>query len=300
MEVACGQCLGCRCDRRLMWAIRVCQEAFVHECDNGNSWVTLTYRSRDKCTPEQLRLKHHVPMDLSLDKSHFQNFIKRLRKQTYKYFACVIDGEHKNICINPIRYFYCGEYGDENLRPHYHACLFNVTFDDTTIYETDDGITTFVSPTLQALWPYGFSTIGELNYDTAAYTAGYCLKKITGSAAADHYLRSDSDGVASWVLPEYCNMSLKPGIGVQYFEQFMHEIFPSDEICVPGKGIVQSVPRYYQTLLERSNPEILELVKTKRDQWIKKNRDQFTPERLKAKYDVQKAKLGFNPNRRKL
>ncbi len=203
MEVACGQCLGCRSDRTLMWAMRLIHESTLYEDSFGSCFVTLTYRSRSECTAEQLKNGYYVPDDYSLVKSHFQKFIRRLRK---KY------PDRK------IRYFHCGEYGDETLRPHYHACLFNVSFSDQKIYSSNEGVDTYSSNELDELWRYGFTTVGKLNFETASYTAGYILKKITGRKAVDEYLRSDDQGVCYWVLAPYVTMSLKPGIGEQFYK----------------------------------------------------------------------------------
>ncbi len=257
-----------------MWAVRIVHEASMHSDNFGNCFVTFTYRGRDECTPEQIRRGHYVPADYSLNKKHFQKFIKRLRK----YFP------------QKIRYFHCGEYGDENLRPHYHACLFNCSFDDMVVEKSEQGITSYSSKTLQKLWPYGFCQIGELNYDTAAYTAGYILKKINGGKAVDAYLRSDEQGVAYWVTPPYVTMSLKPGIGAKFYEKYSMDFFPSDESPVPGKGVIRKVPRYYEELLSRESPEMLEGVKKRRALFIEVHRDDFTPERLRAKYECEKAR----------
>jgi hypothetical protein len=56
-----------------------------------------------------------LPADGSLDVSHFQKFMKRLRDR-----------------IKPlkIRFFHCGEYGDLTRRPHYHALIFGYDFPD--------------------------------------------------------------------------------------------------------------------------------------------------------------------------
>ena len=257
-----------------MWAVRIVHEASLHIDNGGNCFVTFTYRSKSECTPEQLQAGHYVPADYSLNKKHFQQFIRRLRK----HFP------------QKIRYFHCGEYGDDNLRPHYHACLFNCTFDDLVVYESEQGVTSYSSLTLEKLWPHGFCTVGELNYDTAAYTAGYILKKVNGKKALDEYLRSDEYGVAYWVASPYVTMSLKPGIGAKFYEQFKTDIFPSDESPVPGKGIINKVPRYYETILENENPELHKLVKELRQQFIKAHGHDFTPERLRAKYECQKAR----------
>ncbi len=275
MDVACGQCLGCRLDRTLMWAMRIVHESHLHKSNHGNCFVTFTYRSKDECTARQFRQAYYVPDDYSLNYYHFRDFIKRLRQH------------FKN---QTIRYFHCGEYGDENLRPHYHACLFNIEFNDVLVYQEQEGITTYESKTLQKLWPYGFCTIGELNFETAAYTAGYILKKITGEKANEMYLRSDDYGVAYWVKPPYITMSLKPGIGADFYEKYKRDFFPSDESPVPGKGIIKKVPRYYETILQQSDASLHKMVKDLRQVWIAEHRDEFSPERLMDKYKCARAR----------
>jgi len=88
----------------------------------------------------------------SLDNKEFQRFMKRLRK---KY-------PHK------IRFFHCGEYGDQNKRPHYHALLFGHDFKDKKLWSNKGDFKLFVSQELAELWPYGFHTIGAVSFDTAA------------------------------------------------------------------------------------------------------------------------------------
>jgi len=269
-----------------MWAMRIVHESHLHKDQFGNCFVTFTYRSKSECNTKQLQKRYHVPADYSLNYHHFKNFIKRLRRHFNPTDA---DGEF----ISPyqtIRYFHCGEYGDENLRPHYHACLFNCSFDDQEVYQQEEGITSYESPTLQKLWPYGFCTIGELNFETASYTAGYILKKVTGNQADETYLRNDENGEAIWVKPPYVTMSLKPGIGEKFYEQYKSDFFPSDETPVPGKGVIKKVPRYYEKKLKISDPGLFELVKNERQIWIAKHRDEFSPERLKDKYICARAR----------
>ncbi len=274
MEVACGQCFGCRLDRTRMWAMRLVHEAELHLDDQGSCFVTLTYRDQRECNENQLKHNYYLPPDTSLHKSHFQKFIKRLRKQFPQ----------------KIRYFHCGEYGDENLRPHYHACLFNVRFDDQVVYQDKEGLITYESETMAELWPYGFSTIAELNFETAAYTAGYILKKVNGRQADDEYLRNNADGVASWVLPPYVTMSLKPGIGKKFYEKYKSDFFPSDTCPVPGKGVFQKVPRYYETIYADSSPAGMEKIKELRKKFKQAHLEDFTPERLQDRYICARAK----------
>ncbi len=275
MEVACGQCLGCRLDRTLMWAMRITHEGYLYENSYGNCFVTLTYRSKKECDTRQIRKGHHVPADYSLNYHHFKDFIKRLRR----HFP------------QKIRYFHCGEYGEENLRPHYHACLFNCTFNDMAVEQQREGINTYSSASLAKLWPFGFCTVGQLNFETAAYTAGYILKKVTGPSGDETYLRNDEYGVAYWVKPPYVTMSLKPGIGADFYAKFKTDFFPSDESPVPGKGIIKKVPRYYETIFKNENPAMHDVVKNIRQEWIRNHRDDFTPQRLMDKYKCAKARI---------
>ncbi len=275
LHVACGQCLGCRVDHRLMWSIRIVHESCMHP---NNSWATLTYRSPEACTKQQYKDGRHVPSDLSLTPSHVSEFIRSLRKA---------NKNHK------IRYFYCGEYGELG-RPHYHICLFNHSFDDQYLWKDDQGIYTYTSAELEKHWPWGFTTCSELTLDNAAYTAGYCFKKITGKRALEHYLRCDEYGEAFWILPEYIRMSTgrgKPsGLGAAFYEKFSSDIFPSDQSPVPGYGQRELVPRYYQNILAEQNPAMLESVKVTRQEFIAAHAADFTPERLRDKYICARAK----------
>ena len=292
MEVACGQCLTCRVDYSRMWAMRIVHESGLFQYSGGNSFITLTYRSRNECTYDELENGYHVPDDWSLHKKHFQDFMKRLRK----HFA-----------PQKIRYFMCGEYGEVckhgleldrvscplcNVgRPHYHACLFNCDFSDLESYAQQDGVVRWTSPTLEKIWKYGFVDVGEVNFDSAAYVAGYVLKKVTGIRAEDWYFSSTLDGEFITVQPEFVLMSRRPGIGKDWYERYESDFFPADESPVSGKGIIKSVPRYYEELYKRKDPASLEEIKKLREKFKKEHSADYTPERLYSKYKVAKAKM---------
>ena len=127
-----------------------------------------------------------------MDVRDFQLFAKKLR-QDQKFKG--MDGK------NGIRFYHCGEYGlccrkcglsgsfcrCERFyasigRPHYHACIFNYDFPDKVPYKvTPQGHVLYVSKQLSRLWPFGFSTIGDLSWQSAAYTARYVMKKRNGA-----------------------------------------------------------------------------------------------------------------------
>ena len=293
MEVACGSCIGCRLDRSRMWAVRICHEASLHEYHGGNCFITLTYRDPIECTPDQLKDGYHVPFDWSLNKKHYQDFMKRLRKAFYP---------------QKIRFFHCGEYGNRcqhgiNLdevkcpalcrlgRPHYHACLFNCSFDDLESYASRDGVLRYTSPKLEAIWKYGFVDVGELNFESAAYVARYILKKVDGEKAFEHYLSFLDDGTGVFLQPEYVTMSRRPGIGRYWFEANRYDVFPHDSVPVAGSGVIQKVPRYYDELFADSNPRNMEEIKALRQKFREEHGHEYTPDRLMAKYRVKKRKI---------
>ncbi len=258
IKLPCGRCIGCKLDRSLSWAIRCVEEA---QLKDQNCFITLTYSDQ------------RLPWDGSLVKLHFQKFIKSLRKR-YKI---------------TIRYYMCGEYGAKLSRPHYHACLFGIDFPDKEIWKETEGILTYTSQTLEELWGRGFCTLGELNFETAAYTARYIAKKITGEKAESHYTVTDpTTGEIIHLEPEYNNMSLKPGIAKTWYEQYQGDVYPSDFLIHCGKTV--KIPRYFDKLLEQENPHELEIIKQERKKRAKRFASDNTPERLAVREKIKHIK----------
>lgn len=233
-----------------------------------NCFITLTYQ--DDELPE---LYPGGPPTLL--KSDFQKFMKRFRK---KYTG------------KTIRYYMVGEYGETTERPHYHACIFNHQFEDLELHSVREEIPLYTSDILKDIWQKGHVTVGDVNYQTAAYCARYTLKKVTGKMADEHYLRSDPDGVAYWLEPEYNAMSRRPGIGKQFYEAFKDDIYPSGEVPVPGQGVYKTVPRYYDALRELEDPEEMEAIKYERLRYRLANQEEYSRDRLESKYKVAMAK----------
>ncbi|AXQ65755.1 MAG: replication initiator protein [Microviridae sp.] len=226
----CGRCVGCRLERSRQWALRCVHEASLYE---DNSFLTLTY------SPESLGVKANP---YSLDKSDFQKFMKRLRK------SC-------NSRI--IRYYMCGEYGDALLRPHFHVCLFNYQFPDLELHTVVNGQRLFTSRMLSDLWPFGFSSIGSLTFESAAYVARYVMKKVNGNlsdkvcsvSGLRHYERVNySTGEIFEVLPEYNDMSRRPGIGTDWWKKYRKDL---EKDFITSRGVKLMPPRFYDRLLKR-------------------------------------------------
>lgn len=264
LELACGQCAGCRLARVRSWGIRAVHEAQMHE---ANSFITLTY------DPE------HLPDDGSLKVRDWQLFAKRVRKE-----------------LGPFRFLHCGEYGPANLRPHYHACIFGLDFsEDRQVWKVSPrGDRLYTSERLAELWGKGFATIGELTFDSAAYVAQYCMKKAGGETAKTKYERIDTNTGECWdVKPEYATMSRRPGLGQTWFERYVDDVYPDDEVVIEGKKF--RPPKYYDQLLEKRNPQLMESIKKKRIQHATKEVND--EDRLRAKETVLEAKLALKRQR---
>lgn len=156
--VRCGKCDNCRALQTAHWQFRIMQE----EKRSLNAlFVTLTYDTR------------HAPLSpqglFTLDKTHVQYFMKRLRsftERTNKGIREYERGERKRrpkvqdnwLCDMPrIKYYAVGEYGHKFKRPHYHLILFNAH---------EDAV-------LNA-WNLGQVHIGKVS----GASVGYCLKYI--------------------------------------------------------------------------------------------------------------------------
>lgn len=257
-KVPCGQCIGCRLERSRQWALRCVHEASLHE---HNSYITLTYNDN-----------YAKP---SLDYRDFQLFMKRLRKKFN----------------SNIRFYMCGEYGEENDRPHFHAILFNHTFTDLYFFKrSPTGKPLFRSACLEKLWPYGYSSIGAVTFESAAYVARYVMKKVTGDISKQHYEFIDiNTGEVLQRTPEFNRMSLRPAIGKDWFLKYTTDVFPQDVIIHDGTS--SPVPRYYTKLLNMIDSNMHDVVKAQRIIDNDKRWRDNTPQRLLTKEKVKNAQL---------
>lgn len=237
LTLRCGQCRGCRLEKSRQWAIRCMHEAQMHR---ENCFVTLTYADEE------------LPKNGSLDKSHLQKFFKRLRKNTGK----------------EIRYYACGEYGDETQRAHYHACIFGHSFADQLEYRQIGDVTLYMSDELNRLWGHGGTTVGELNFQTAAYTARYVMKKQTGLAkkGGGYATLDPQTGEITHLVQPYAVMSLRHAIGKTWIQKFHGDIYNADKDHIVVKGKKQKAPSYYDKIYDTINPEHMAIIKAKRYQ----------------------------------
>jgi hypothetical protein len=187
----------------------------------------------------------------------------------------------------PIRFFHCGEYGDENQRPHYHAIIFGFDFPDKQVWkESFNGDHYYVSDTLNKLWGKGYCIIGNVTFESAAYVARYIVKKVTGEDAEEHYKCVDPDtGELFNIKPEYITMSRRPGIGKTWFDKFKSDVYPSDFVVLRGKKM--RPPKYYDDLYSQHEDSEIDYIKYQRE--LKGNIHELeqTDERLRTREKVK-------------
>lgn len=189
-------------------------------------FVTLTYDDE------------HLPASGGLDPQHLVDFRRRLQRRVGKF-----------------RYFACGEYGEETVRPHYHAVLFGVDLYDRTRY-VRSGPPVWTSATLERAWKQGRCEVSAYSFAAGAYVAGYVTKKLRRGVE-----RVNTD--TGEILPrEFTRMSKHPAIGKEWFLKYWKDVYPRDFVVANGKEV--KPPRYYDKLLENMNPEMAMEVRLKR------------------------------------
>lgn len=254
----CGRCMLCTRRYRLGWVLRCVHELHYY---NEACYLTLTVDDDNigKLFPP---IGKAYTSDLSwhsLRHQPWQGFVKRLRRRLDYGFSVApyVDsstGKPRSLRYHgepgrSLRYYMCGEYGDNTHRPHYHAILFGFYPPDSLPLP---GSKLMTSHLLSQVWPYGYHTVARVEPDCISYVAGYVDKKM-------------DDSRMSWannnVAPEYTCMSRAGGIGKQFFFDFTSDIYPQNsdgsmarDYCIIGRGACVKVPRYYDKLLELHLP----------------------------------------------
>lgn len=253
VPLPCGQCVGCRIDYSRQWANRCMLELGYHD----SAWFcTFTYD--DDHVPRTYYpdpdTGEAIPA-LTLQKRDFQLLMKRIRKKFEN---------------DKIRFFMSGEYGGSTFRPHYHAILFGLHLADLvpykTVKEADQYYTYYNSESLQDCWPFGYVVVGEVTWESCAYTARYVMKKLKGKEAVFYEKHN--------IQPEFTLMSRKPGIARQYYDDHpgLYD-FDFINVSTPKGGKRFRPPRYYDKLFEIDSPEEFKALKEKRADLARKSQE---------------------------
>lgn len=261
----CGRCIGCRLERARVWAVRCVHESKLYD---DNCFITLTYRDED------------LPLYGSLNVKHFQDFMKRLRVNIARR------GD-----MRKLRIFYCGEYGEQFGRPHYHAVIFNYDFQDKELSKySPSGEKIYTSSFLSECWKAGDCTVGNVTFQSAGYVGRYCVKKIVGDEASDYYSFVDDYGEVHSIVPPFSHSSNQNGgIGKGWFDRFKSDWYKSDELVMNGASM--KIPRCYDKYFEIECPSDMKALKRARKASAAIFAEHQTPDRRAVREQVLKARL---------
>jgi hypothetical protein len=246
-SLPCGRCVSCKLSHAKEWATRICHEAQTAKI---STYLTLTFD------------EDNLPADKSVHKAHIQKFIKRLRRR-----------------LEPLRfkYFACGEYGDERLRPHYHVIILGWEPLDKQFWSfSKSGHKMYRSTFLEEVWPFGYVTVEDVTFNSAAYVARYSMKKTRDKK--EYEIIDYETGEYNKLNEEFILMS--KGIGKDWWNQFKTDT-DKDYLLSGDAEYKNKVPRYYDKLREKEDPESLEKLKEKRTEKAKEFQKELTRKRLK-------------------
>lgn len=192
----CNICMACRINKATMWADRLCHEL---ESWSESAFLTITYDN------------NNLPPNGSLEKNEIKLFIKRLRWHYEK----------------PIKYYICGEYGPNTMRPHYHGIFFGIGTKDLKYFGYE-------------AWQKKCS-LQNFHTDicipeTIRYTTKYLHKKMPGKKGREEYEKLK-------IEPPFALMS--KGLGKDWCEKNAEKLLQNKAI-ISEKGNFHTIPRYYR------------------------------------------------------
>lgn len=165
VTVKCGKCITCRREKAQEWAIKLINESKYH---TKACFITLTFDNTILLDKNSKAYKYGANpgfvFNINNSKEYFKKFIKRLRKKySDKY----------------ISYFHVGEYGEKTKRPHHHAIIFGINFEENRkeCEVSKTGHIQYSSDILTELWACGRCTIQDINSNNTIYIAQYSIKK---------------------------------------------------------------------------------------------------------------------------
>jgi len=264
--------------------VRIMHESTGYEPEQCH-FITLTYDNEElmKTGPTYIgknRFGQPALKGGSLVVRDWQDFARRARQKIGKF-----------------RYFHCGEYGDLEGRPHYHAAIWGWELPDLVPDgDTKRGAKGMFSQLLEDTWGKGTTQQGELTFDSAAYCARYIMKKVNGKQKEEgHYDIVDDHGrILGERKDEYTTMSRREGIGKEWITKYKKDVYPRDEVIINGKRT--RPPKFYDGVYELDgNEREMRALRAKRKTKAKVHEKANTHERLKTKEKILLRSLSRNP-----
>lgn len=267
--IPCQHCWACNLNYSAEWATRLTLEKQYHKYAY---FITLTYDDEHLDIPKlvtdgQKFYRNDGTWNGTLKKKHMDTFLHTIREDARKK-------GYENI-----KYFYCGEYGTQTKRPHYHLILFGYPIDHRLDYDTKidkNHKIHWKNEYIDRIWgksfqkdkyspfkdkngnkiPASVNDIAEVEWSDCAYVARYCMKKL------------EHEGINYYELgkvPEFIHMS--QDIGMQYYRDHKQEIYQTDSLImksVKGNTTTYKPPKAYDRQYEKEHPEEFKKIKKKR------------------------------------
>lgn len=330
-HVPCLQCSGCRRRSSLEWASRCMHEAQMHRYNTyitltyndahlppnaslvHQDWVRFLKRVRNHITrgAENIYLSDSTQLKayLGLSQRNWNRLNSgttaepqivpanttpgRSRKDTQTNPLGMRES-HSGTTTDNIRFYMAGEYGEKYGRPHYHALLFGMDFSDKLLHgRTKSGQRIYTSATLQELWPYGYSSLGNVTFASAAYISRYVMKKRTGDGNKTDYEILDLEtGEIIKKKKEYNCMSRASGIGHTWLHKYHADVYTLDKV-ITKQGRELRPPRYYDKQFKKMDAARLEHLKHVRQLEAIEQKAHHTPERLAVQEIVANSQARF-------
>lgn len=232
MDVPCGKCMACRINHSRDWSLRA-----MHELDAWDKacFITLTYDDKHLFSYEGSRFA-------TLVQQHLVTFIKRLRRK-----------------LEPrkIKYYACGEYGENNTRrPHYHLIVYGLGVDECCI---DRKTGQSKAGVLLPCWSdengvMGLIHVGTATWDSIRYVGQYIEKKYLGNQAKKVY------GEIMRIEAPFQMSSNGFGLGFALENRAQLQ----QNLCTTLKGKKRKLPRYYVKKLKLDTSANLEKIDKKK------------------------------------
>lgn len=236
VKCPCGQCLSCKIARMNEWKLRLLMEKEYHD---DSAFITLTY--------DEEHLSH-------LPDSKEQYYDKELGRFVFRksiYYKDLTDFNkrfRKNFPPKSIKFYACGEYGENKFRPHFHSIVFGA------------GVNAFTRDCLKSDWgmsdSYRFDGVNAgLAYaeaDSMLYTVGYVRKKFVGKLAKEVY---EDKGLAQ--PDSRCSQ----GLGLQWWLDNQEKCLRDGFIKYQGREY--PIPRYFI----KNDENIKEVFKKRAQEW---------------------------------
>lgn len=188
ISVGCGKCVQCLQKRRSEWTFRLKIE--LRNCDSA-FFITLTYDDEN------------LPISGNLSKTDVQLFFKRLRKA---------QGAGQQL-----RYYLVGEYGEQNMRPHYHMIIFNLK--PSIVVKVEE------------IWKKGMIYIGEVSHASIHYVTKYMLQ--------NSYIKEGKE-------KPFSLMSRRPYLGSDYVRNMKNYHRTNTSHVTQEDGYRQPIPRIFR------------------------------------------------------